>query len=113
MRVDDLARALRRRDALRSRVLYSRLFMVGAANIEMPQLDDAVEFAIAASIVELIAVRTGTLAPSWTRDIASLDMPFALVTIAHSVRFARLQLETPPELRARNLVAPENFLTSA
>lgn len=113
MRVDDLATALRARDALQARVLYSELAQSDAAMIETPSLTDALDLAIAASITELIARRTRKVAPDWTRSVPTLAEPFALVSITLPSRFARLQLESPPELRARNLVAPENFLLSA
>jgi hypothetical protein len=113
MRVDEFAIALRARDALRARVLYAELLECDPATIEPPSLTDEIELAIAASITELIAARLGRAAPAWTQSIGPLRTPFELVTIRRPERLERLRRETPPQLRARGLVAPENFLLSA
>lgn len=113
MRVDELARAIRKRDALRARVLYERLAKIDSATIEPPVLTDELELAIAASVVELIAARTHAVPPAWTRLIAPVQEPYALVTVNLPAKLARLRRESPPELRARNLLAPESFLLSA
>jgi hypothetical protein len=94
-------------------VLYAELLIADPGSIERPTLGDPIELAIAASIVELIAARLNKSPPAWTRDVHALRTPYALVTIKLSSKLARLQRETPPQLRFRNLIAPENFLTSA
>jgi hypothetical protein len=81
MRVDELAIALRRRDALRARTLYSELIEVDPAEYEPPDLSDPIELAIAASMAELIASRRNTSAPTWTRQIRTLPEPYVLVTV--------------------------------
>jgi len=113
MRVDELAQALRQRDALRARVLYEELAQVDPATIEAPTLTDELELAIAASIVELIAARTRTAPPPWTRLVGPVQEPYALVTVRLPSKLARLRRESPPELRERNLLAPASFLLSA
>ena len=113
MRVDELVLALRTRDALRARVLYAQLLASDPSTIEQPSFSDELDLAIAASIVELIAARLHAVAPAWTRLVGPLQTPYALVTVHLPAKLARLQRESPPELRARNLVAPENFLLSA
>ena len=113
MRVDELVLALRTRDALRARVLYAQLIASDLLTIERPSFTDEVDLAIAASIVELIAARLQTASPTWTRHVGPLQTPFLLVTVQLPAKLIRLQRESPPELRARNLVAPENFLLTA
>lgn len=113
MRVDELVDALRTRDALRARVLYAELVANDPATIEQPAFTDALDLAIAASITELMAARSSVAAPAWTQQIGPLPTPYALVTVSLPERLARLQRESPPQLRARNLIAPENFLQSA
>jgi hypothetical protein len=113
MLVDELTIALRRRDALRARVLYAQLLDTDTASIEPPTLTDELDLAIAASIVELIAARLHAAAPTWTRQVGPLREPYVLVSVVLPAKLERLRRETPPELRARNLVAPENFLCSA
>jgi hypothetical protein len=113
MRVDELAIALRRRDALRARTLYSELIETDPADYEPPALSDPIELAIAASIAELIASRRHTAAPTWTRQVQPLPEPYVLVTVRLPEKLERLRLESPQELKARNLVAPANFLQSA
>lgn len=112
MRVDELVLALRERDALRARVLYSLLAEQDLATLEPPTHPGELERAIAASIVELLANRSGASAPAWTKSVDALSAPYALVTVRSAARLARLQRETPQELRSRNLIAPENFLRS-
>jgi hypothetical protein len=113
MRVDELVNALRTRDALRARVLYAELLAGDPASIERPAFRDELSLAIAASITELIAARKNTAAPAWTQLIGPLTTPYVLVTVSLPERLARLQRESPPQLRVRNLIAPENFLRSA
>jgi hypothetical protein len=113
MLVDELATALRRRDALRARTLYAELMEVDSSAIAKPILTDPIDLAIAASIVELVAARRGTAAPAWTREVGALAEPFLLVTVRLPEKVERLRRESPPELRARNLLAPESFLLSA
>lgn len=112
MRVDELALALRARDALLARALYDELLAADPASIEPSTLSDEIALAIAASIVELIAARRQTNAPSWTQQIAPLQSAYTLVTVRLPEKLARLERETPPELRARNLIAPRDFLRS-
>ena len=75
MRVDELAVALRHRDALRARTLCSELIEADPADYEPPDLSDPIELAIAASIAELIASRRNTAAPAWTRPAKPLPEP--------------------------------------
>ena len=112
MHVDELAVALRQRDALRARVLYAELAEQDVATIEPPTIDDPLHHAIAASIVEMMAARAKVTPPAWTSTVSPLAEPYVLVTVRSSAKLDRLRQESPPELRARNLVAPENFLTS-
>lgn len=83
------------------------------ALIEPPLLTDALDLALAASVTELIASRLRAAAPAWAQHTPALSEPFAWVTVKLTSRFARLQRESPPELRCRNLFAPQNFLLSA
>ena len=71
MRVDELAVALRNRDALLARSLYAELSNVDPCEIQEPSLTGELELAIAASVVELLASRRGLPAPPWTRRIDS------------------------------------------
>lgn len=113
MRVDELAIAIRHRDALRARTLYSELIETDPVDYEPPNLSDPIELAIAASMAELIAARRNTAAPTWTRQVQPLPEPYVLVTVRLPEKLERLRLESPQELKARNLVAPASFLQSA
>jgi len=110
MRVDELAVALRKREALLARCLFAQFHDVDPRDIEEPALPSALDRAIAASVVELLAERTGRSAPSWTARVAPLPNEFVLVTVRLPEKLARLRQETPRALRVRNLVAPESFL---
>jgi hypothetical protein len=107
MRVDELAIAIRHRDALRARALYSELIETDPADYEAPYLSDPIELAIAASMAELIASRRNKVAPTWTRQVQPLPEPYVLVTVRLPEKLERLRLESPQELKARNLVAPD------
>ena len=96
-----------------ARVRYAQLIDSDPSTIEMPDLTEPIDLAIAASIVELVASRKRATPPAWTSQVAALPEPYVLVTVRLPEKLERLCRESPPELRHRNLVAPESFLLTA
>jgi hypothetical protein len=113
----DLVRALKACDALSARqwvsdAMHSRIQLERLAR---PSGLDAIEMAIAAGVVELLASRWNQSPPAWTKEVAPAPEPVFLVQAAR--RLPRLrrscEIEGPEPLRRRRLLAPPDFLTAA
>jgi hypothetical protein len=116
-RIDDLAEAALRGDALLLRSLAQDWLRENprAQHVAPPRSSDLTVRAIAAGLVELFAQRRGELPPSWTANIGPAPRPVYLLRSAQTMsRLRRLcEMESPPPLRHRNLLAPPTFLESA
>jgi hypothetical protein len=115
--IADLIRALIAYDALAARqwVADARREGIEWSRIPAPKFQSALEMAIAASVVELLAERAGEAAPDWTRAVPAAPQAVFLVQAAASMpRTRRLCEEEGPEaLRRRRILAPPDFLTIA
>ena len=113
----DLASAALNRDALQLRSLVQDLVRSSQrlADLPMPNTQNSQLLAVAAGIVELLAVRTGQPAPNWTASIGAAAEPYFLVAAAERLPSLRqlCQDESPEPLKRRRLFAPPNFLTWA
>ena len=80
-----------------------------------PTTNDPRVLAIAASLIEVLALRRHQSPPAWTKDVAPLSEPFFLVKAAETMKRLRILCETqsPEPMRKRRLYAPPNFLESA
>jgi hypothetical protein len=80
-----------------------------------PTADDKQKMAIAASLVELLAIRTGQIPPIWTEAVEGLAKPIYLLKSAEKMSRLRnlCESESPEPLRKRGLLAPPNFLSFA
>ena len=80
-----------------------------------PTVDDRQKMAIAASLVELLAMRTGQMPPIWTEAVEGLARPIYLLKSAEKMsRLRKLcESESPEPLLKRGLLAPPNFLSFA
>jgi hypothetical protein len=76
---------------------------------------DFSEEAIAAALVELLALRLNQAPPVWTASVGALPEPIYLVKAAARMQRLRALCETqsPGPLRKRGLYAPPNFLEFA
>lgn len=74
-------------------------------------LDDR-ELTVAAGIVEMLASRSGSAAPSWTSEIGAAETPLFLDPGLESMprTLAHAKTHGPSALRKRNLFAPPDFL---
>ena len=117
MELGDLVEALLARDALRA-----RQWAADAAREPMIWTDvprpvgwSALELAVAAGIVELLASRSNQAPPSWTAGVGRAPDPVYLVRAAERMPRLRHSCETegPEPLRVRRIFAPPEFLTAA
>ncbi len=85
------------------------------ADCTRPCSEDPQVLAVAASLAELFADRTGQPSPQWSRGIEPLAHPRYLVQAAETMKRLRhmCDVESPPSLRRRNLFAPAGFLSFA
>jgi hypothetical protein len=112
-----LVHLLRSRDALGCREWLVDAARAGFDWARVPELHglDAVELAIAAGVVEMMAERDGKMAPPWTARVPPSPQRMFLVKAAESMpRLRRLcEQEGPWPLRRRGILAPPEFLTAA
>jgi hypothetical protein len=94
-------------DAQRNHVEWSR--------VEKPSGLDDREMSVAAAVVELLAARAGTEAPSWTAKIGAVPELLVLDPGLEQMprSFARAKAIGPAALLKRNIVALPDFLEVA
>lgn len=116
-KIEELAEAALLGNGVALRSMYQELFHESRPlrDLPRPNSDDAKILAAAASLVELLAERTGQDAPSWANDVGPLDEPIYLVASAAVMRRLRTMCENeaPEPLRKRRLYAPPNFIEFA
>lgn len=112
-----LAEAALGRDALRLRSLVQDLLEQhrDLATVPPPRTADPQVLGTAAGLLELIATRTGRIAPTWTQAVGSVPRPTFLVAAAAAMPRLRAlcEAESPEPLRRRGLYAPPDFLSFA
>ena len=105
------------RDGLRLRSLVQDLIRESPRLSEcpQPQVSDTRLLIVAAGLVELLAERTGQLAPSWAATVGAMPEPTFLVAAADRLLSMRqlCEEESPEPLRKRGLFAPPQYLTWA
>ncbi|MBI3735593.1 hypothetical protein HY256_03660 [Candidatus Sumerlaeota bacterium] len=113
----EITQAALKRDALTLRALVQEFLRVhrNFGDIKKPDTADAREMAFAASLVELLAMRSEAKPPSWTREVPASPEPFYLLAYAEKMPRLRRMChdESPEPLRKRGFYAPPNFLTFA
>ena len=117
VRIESLAYAALNRENLHLRSLTQDLLRenILMKDIAPPGKDDPRLLAMAASLVELFALRLEQEPPAWTRDVGPLPAPFFLLESASTLRRLRelCQTQSPEPLRKRGFYAPPNFLEFA
>jgi hypothetical protein len=117
MDLRDLVRALLDYDALSARVWLTeaRRAAIVWSSIPVPPDLTSTELALAAGVVEMMALREGVAPPGWTATIGGSPTRIYLVrSAAEMPRLRRLCEEEGPEpLRRRGLLAPPDFLDAA
>ena len=117
MDLSDLVQALLRRDALAARqwVADAARRSIVWADVPRPAGWTALDLALAAGVVELLAARADQMPPSWTATVSEAPAPVYLVRAAETMpRLRRLcETEGPEPLRWRHVFAPPEFLTIA
>jgi hypothetical protein len=113
--IEALAEAALRHDSLQVRSLAQELVRTTRrfSDIPRPTSRDARILAVAAGLVELLALRAGQSPPSWTSGVGASPEPHFLLDAARTMkRLRRLcQTESPEPLRKRSLYAPPEYLT--
>jgi hypothetical protein len=116
-RVEELAKAALCGDnfALRSR--YQDMIRENqyVEECPRPRTSDVQILAAAASLIELLAQRTGQNPPAWTAEIGPLAEAIYLVPSAKVMKRLRelCENESPQPLHKRGFYAPPNFLEFA
>ncbi len=117
IKAEELARAALDGDNFALRSLYQDMMRENQHIQECPrpQTNDVRILAAAASLIELLAQRTGQNPPSWTAAIGPLSEPIYLVPSAKVMKRLRTlcENESPPALYKRGFYAPPNFLEFA
>ena len=115
VQLEQIAVAILRGDALGARSLVQDWTNtpLEQRDSRRPQTHDKQVLAVAASIAELLAERSGQMPPEWTKSVAPLAEPLFLVRAARTMPRMRThcERETPAPLRKRRLFAPPNYLS--
>ncbi len=115
--IDQLALAALNYESLQLRSLTQDLLRASAklSDTPRPTTDDPRILAIAASLIELLALRKHQSPPAWAKDVAPLSEPIFLLKAAETMKRLRTLCETqsPEPMRKRRLYAPPNFLEFA
>lgn len=84
--------------------------------VPRPNTKDGAVLAVAASLLELFAQRSGQAPPGWTAEIGPLPTPIYLVkevigpATAKALRRSAEE-NSPSPLKSRNILAPPKYLT--
>ena len=112
--VDQLTEAALKRDNFTLRKLVQDFLREAKPlrDYPRPHTDDPVAMAIAAGLLELLALRVRQQPPVWTSEVGPSPKPIFLITAAESMKRLRklCETESPEPLRRRLLYAPPNFL---
>lgn len=117
MKIDDLVRALLNDGPVEARqwIADARRTGFDYSSVPRPRDSSALELALAAGVVELLAERANQRPPAWTAAVEPApEKVFLLRSAERMPRLRRLCEEEGPEpLRRRGLLAPPDFLMVA
>jgi hypothetical protein len=115
VRIEDIACAALAYDALTVRDLIQDLLRNPPdwASVPRPVSVDENTLVVTAALLELLALRSGTEPPNWTREIGPAREPIHLVRAVTTMprTRARVEAESPEPLRNRNVFAPAEYAT--
>jgi hypothetical protein len=115
--LDQLAEAALAREALKVRSLAQELMRVPdrLAQLSPPASAEPQVLAVAAALVDLLALRAGQTPPEWVDTAPTLTEPFFLLEAASRMPGLRALClaETPEPLRRRGFYAPATYLEAA
>lgn len=116
-RLDDIARAAVDGDALRVRSEVQDWLSANPtlSDVARPDSEDVMILAVAASLIELLALRRGEPAPAWAAAIGPSPTPLFLLRSAATMPRLRAlcEREAPEPLRRRRIFAPPDYLVAA
>ena len=117
MDVLDLVHAILAGDLLTARqcVADAQRMNVQWEQVDQPQGLSDREMSVAAGVVELLASRSGSVPPPWTKTIGAVREPLVLDPGLDEMprSFAHAKTAGPEPLRRRNLIALPDFLDVA
>jgi predicted secreted protein len=117
VKIEQLAQAALNRESLQLRSLAQDLLRENPrlSDTPRPGTDDPRLLAVAASLIELFALRLHQRPPAWAQEIGPLPEPVFLLEAAETLKRLRVLCETqaPEPLRKRGLYAPPTFLEFA
>jgi len=115
IKLEELADASLKRDALRLNSLVQDLWRSGVplSSLPKPVAARQASLVIIAALLELLAQQWRQAPPAWTREIGAMPQPFFFSKYAEKMPNLRRQCETdsPLPLKKRGLYAPPDFLT--
>jgi hypothetical protein len=117
VKIEELAEAAINQDSLLLRSLAQDLLHEhpNLRACPRPRTSDLKILAAAASLIELLALRSHQEPPPWANEIGALPEPIHLLKAAATMKRLRALCEqqAPESLRKRGFYAPPNFLESA
>jgi len=117
MDVPDLVHALLAGDLLVARQWVADAHRVHLQweRLERPDGLDDRAMSVAAAVIELLASRTGSVPPAWTRTVGALQEILILDPGLEQMprSFARAKIAAPEPLRRRNIITLPDFLDVA
>lgn len=113
--LEEIARTALAGDALATRSMVQDWLGSGLrlAEVGKPLTGDELVLAASAGLVEMLAERSGQVAPVWTKEVGGVaEARYLLKSAATMKRLRRMcEEESPMPLRRRNLFAPANYLS--
>jgi len=117
MKIEEIATVALERDGLQLRSLTQDYLRDNPSLVKTPrpEIIDERTLSMSAALLELFAMRTNQLPPSWTADIGPMKEAFFLLkSAAHMKRLRELcRTESPEPLRVRRFCAPPDYLAFA
>jgi hypothetical protein len=117
MQLNDLISALLRHDTLTARqwVADAQREQLAWREVDFPENLSREAAAVAAGVVEMLALRAGQTPPAWAAEVKASPHPVFLVQAAKTMANLRRLCETegPLPLRSRGIYAPPEFLKIA
>lgn len=117
VQIEQIAKAALEQESLEVRSLVQEFLrsQPQLVNIPRPKIDDESILAMSAALLELLALRTGQIPPTWTATIGPVKEPvYLLKSVAQMKRLQQLcHQESPEPLRKRRFYAPPDYLAFA
>jgi len=112
--IEELARSALEQNALELRALVLEFLEQHPkiSDVQRPDSKDEHILAAAASLIELLAIRSNQIPPEWTAGIPPMKTPMFLLKAAERMKHLRdlCRSQSPEPLKKRGFYAPPDFL---